>query len=95
MGCNSSSATSDAEIASSGRSGGVVFGYFGNIRGGPRGNGTKFLLNYCKVTYTDKYFSIDERNTVWKAYKESGDIPFANLPYLTDGGIKISQCLAV
>ena len=49
MGCSSSAAAGGASAP--GKSGKVKFGYWGGLRGGPRGNVTKFLLNYCKVNY--------------------------------------------
>ena len=31
----------------------------------------------------------------WKDYKASGAIPLPDLPYLTDGDVKITQTLAI
>ena len=70
-------------------------GYFGGLRGGPRGNATKLILNYCGVTYTDKFWPIGDGQTEWKAFKATTDIPWADMPYLTDGDVKISQTLAI
>ena len=98
MGCGSSTTsktTDSVSKTSGGKSGGVVHGYFGGIRGGPRANGTRFLLNYCKVQYTDKLFSMANGMKEWKDYKASGAIPLPDLPYLTDGDVKITQTLAI
>ena len=70
-------------------------GYFGGLRGGPRGNATKFLLNYCGVSYTDRGFPIMDGLAEWKAFKGASDIPWCNLPFITDGGVKVTETLAV
>ena len=90
MGCSSSKSTSAGNPRK-----GVVLGYFDGLRGGPRGNATKFLLNYCGVKYTDRKFPLGDGQKMWKAYKATGEVPFANLPYLIDGDFKITETLAV
>ena len=94
MGCGSSS--SQSNVGSPGaKKGGVVYGYFAGIRGGPRANGTYFLLNYCKVQYTEKLYSMDNGLKEWKDAKPTLDVPFADLPYLTDGDAKVTQTMAI
>ena len=94
MGCSSSASAGNASnpqsqtssgAAPTSKKGGVIFGYFGGLRGGPRGNSCKYLLNYCGVTYTDRKFPVEDGQKEWKAYKSTCGIPFAGLPYLTDG----------
>ena len=36
----------------------LVLGYW-NLRGGPRGNGARYLLNYCGADYTEKTYELD------------------------------------
>ena len=36
----------------------LVLGYWA-IRGGPRGNGARYLLNYCGADYTEKTYAMD------------------------------------
>ena len=96
MGCSSSASTGGASNpgSASGAKGGVVLGYFSGLRGGPRGNATKFLLNYCGVTYRDQMFPVGDGQKEWKAYKAaSGWNP--DLPFLTDGDYKITETIAV
>ena len=98
MGCGSSAATSGAgnPTSASGKKGGnVVFGYFGGLRGGPRGNATKFILAYSGVQYTDRYFPVTDGQKEWKAYKSTCGKPFLNLPYLTDGDYYVTETLGV
>ena len=92
MGCGSSAATGGA--SNPGKSGKVKLGYWGNLRGGPRGNASKFLLNYCKVNYEDVTYSFADQDG-WKAFKAASDIPFCNLPYLVDGDVKMSETMAI
>ena len=87
MGCNSSVGV-NPRIK-------VVLGFW-NFRGGPRGNGTRYLLNYCGVRYSEKKYAINEHGeAAWATFRDSGEIPFANLPYLIDGAYQISETLAV
>ena len=60
MGCGSSAATSGASNPSKPKKGGVVLGYYSLVRGGPRGNMTKYVLNYCGVQYTDVKYPITD-----------------------------------
>ena len=95
MGCGSSAATSGASNPASAKKGEVVLGYFSGLRGGPRGNSTKYLLAHCGVQYTDRKFPVTDGQKEWKAYKATCGIPFADLPYLTDGDVKVTETLAV
>ena len=93
MGCGSSKTSSG--FINPGKSEVVKFGYFTNLRGGKGGNVIKFLLNYCKVSYTDEGYPITDGQKEWLAYKAASDIPWCNLPYLIDGGVKMSQTLGI
>ena len=72
-------------------SGKLVFGYW-NLRGGPRGNPTRYLLNYCRVPYEEKTYVFGEDE--WKNTKDSL-FPLANLPYVINGETKIAETFAV
>jgi len=74
----------------------ITFGYWA-IRGGPRGNATRYMLNYANVRYIEKSYTF-EKKEIWKQDKtagEAGDFQWMNLPYIIDGENKISQCIAV
>ena len=69
----------------------LVFGYWA-MRGGTRGNGARYLLNYCGADYTEKTYNMD--GVEWQQDKPNL-MPFCNLPYIIDGNVKISETLAV
>ena len=93
MGCGSSSTTGSNPGSASG---GVVLAFFAPLRGGARGNATRFLLSYCNVPYTEKGFPMSDGMKQWREFKgATNDIPFLDLPYLTDGSVKITQTLAI
>ena len=90
MGCSSS-------VPGGGRNGPnkkgkVIFSYW-NFRGGPRGNSTRYLLNYCGVNYQEKSYVLGGEE--WGTFKQSGQIPFANLPNIVDGKYSVTETLAV
>ena len=65
------------------------------MRGGVRGNSTRYLLEYIGVQYEDKQYPVG--GPEWAIVKESGVIPFSNLPYIIDkeNDLKITETLAV
>ena len=69
----------------------LELGYWA-MRGGPRGNGARYLLNYCGADYTEKSYMMDGGE--WQQVKPNL-MPFCNLPYIIDGNVKISETLAV
>ena len=85
MGCgSSSSAAADRNRRRAPEN--VTLGYW-NTRGGFRGNGTRYLLAYAKVPFTETTFDLQEQD-VWKRIKEqrsNTDFPGINLPYIEDG----------
>ena len=87
MGCSSSSNAGSPNSK-------VIFGYW-NMRGGSRGNTARYLLNYCRVDYTEKTYIVGEPE--WKKFKEGNPsgMDFPNLPYIIDGDAKITESLAV
>ena len=91
MGCSSSaSAAGTSNPGKSSRK--VTFGYW-NVRGGHRGNGTRYILNYCKVPYTEKTYTFGTNE--WPEAKPNLGMEFPNLPYIKDGDFKVTETLAV
>ena len=86
MGCSSSAGANADE---------VTLGYW-NIRGLIRGGTARQLLAYCRVPYQEKTYTLDATFAAETWGKDKQTImPFANLPYIIDGKVKISQTLAV
>ena len=95
MGCNSSKAGGAVVNARKKAKKQVIFGYW-DMRGGVRGNSTRYMLEYIGVVYEDKQYPVG--GPEWSIIKESGVIPFSNLPYIIDkenGDFKITETLAV
>ena len=68
----------------------LVFGYWG-IAG--LGNPIRYLLSYLEADFKDEVYTDHER---WfKTDKAGLEIPLANLPYLIDGGFKLSESTAI
>ena len=93
MGCSSSTATS--QTSQPGRTGGqkekVTLGYW-DVRGGPRGNGTRYILAYAGVKYTEKTYR--QGTDDWRNAKPSFG-PFSNVPYLQVDDFWVNETLAV
>lgn len=73
-------------------SGKVILGYW-NIRA--KGEPVRLMLNYLGVPYEEvNYYKTDDKSD-WIAVKPKIGIPFANLPYLIDGDVKLSESYAI
>ena len=64
----------------------LTLGYW-NIRGGCRGNPARYLLSYSGADWEDKQYTFGEEE--WTLNKPTL-MPFANLPHIIDGEVKIS-----
>ncbi|CAG2178051.1 unnamed protein product, partial [Oppiella nova] len=61
-----------------------------------RGTGQpiRYLLKYAGVDFSDKRYDGDNRDS-WFSVKPNLGLEFPNLPYYTDGDIKLTQSLAI
>ena len=91
MGCNSSTAGSGSAPTKKAGGNKVVLGYL-NLRGGCRGNVARFMLAHSGANWEDKCYDIKKADW-WKA--KPNLMPFANLPYIIDGDVKLSETFAV
>ena len=64
------------------------------MRGGHRGNGTRYLLNYCGVNYREETYDCVP-NSEWGKNKDSLGLNFPNLPHIVDGDFNITETIAV
>ena len=93
MGCNSSTAGAGSAPNRKPAAGGkkVILGYL-NLRGGCRGNVASFMLAHSGANWEERTYV---RGTPdWGKDKET-IMPFANLPYIIDGDVKLSETFAV
>lgn len=70
----------------------IIFGYW-DVRGIHRGNGTRYLLNYCGANYEEKRYEFGTDQ--WQKAKASNFMDFPNVPYIIDGGFKINERAAL
>ena len=68
----------------------LVFGYWG-LSG--LGNPIRYLLSYLEADFKDEVYT--DFDKWFKADKAGLGIPLANLPYLIDGGFKLSESTAI
>ena len=91
MGCNSSTAGAGTAPSKKKAGGKVILGYL-NMRGGCRGNVARFMLAHSDANWEERTYV---RGTPdWGKDKETL-MPFANLPYIIDGDVKLSETFAV
>ena len=91
MGCSGSAAGSDAVAK-----GKLTLGYW-NFRGGLRGSGTRYLLQYVGAKYDQTNYVPGSSQTTgeWPEAKKTLGMTHPNLPYITRGNFKLSETFAV
>ena len=92
MGCNSSSPTTSATKKASMQKEKVTLGYW-NFRGLCRANPARYLLNYGKVQYEEKSYTVGEDE--WPKTKDTLGFEFPNMPYIIVGDFKLTETFAV
>ena len=71
------------------------------MRGGHRGNATRYLLNYCGVNYREETYATKtpedgpEFKSEWSKNKDNLGLHFPNLPHIIDGDFNITETIAV
>lgn len=70
--------------------GNITFGYWG-VRG--RGQTGRLLLHYTAANWVDKKYA--SPNEWFEKDKTSLGFSFANLPYLIDGQLKLTESMAI
>ena len=93
MGCNSSTVVQDAR-PSVDKNQVVIFRYW-NVRGGHRGNGTRYILNYCGVNYKEETYTLTAGDNDWTKAKNNLGLEFPNLPHIVDGDFNITETIAL